>query len=412
MRKKGYIVRTLLILMIILSMVLTIKLGIDAGNQPKNHHPQSTLTDNRSAEDLLLPTAFYEHRQNKVYEETKESQLSKIMSKLKEMDVSVEHHKEKWNLDKIKKAQSFSEGLELAYASVISLHDFQEIYNFKGKLTIPDMMFNHIFINFETKEIVFVNSVQKEAWVLSVNQSLTPLKELMTTQGVEMEHVDQNSLSYVPIHEQKMPKYSYILSQQPYTVFTQSFFKNPTSVETTGDDIHTIFKGDQSEEMRVNNKNGVLSLMINDDGDKKSSELLLSLEVVSRLGQDFGNLRYFDHQNGHYEFYAFVEGYPIFADDYRGRVSISFLNQQFRLMTNQSVIQIPIPDNRVVTLKSGRDVVKQLHRHHLNFKRIHRIQIGYTWQETKTDTQAVTLVPTWLVYYDKEWYTLDQLLKK
>ena len=411
-KRGGYIVRGLLVVMILLSLFLSFKLGIDSGNQQKTHHPQSLLTNNRSAEELLLPTSFYEHVQNKVYEETKESQLSRIMDEVQKLTFSATSYLDHLSFEKIKEAQHFAEGLEFVYATPITLRDFQEVYGLKGKLSVPDMTFNRIFINFETREMIFINADKKESWTLRTQDSMAPLKERLEDKGMEVTLISDTTLAYVPIKEQKIPKYSYILEDQSYNVFIQALFTDPNSVETTGDAMHTIFKGNQNEEMRINNKNGVLSVWVPIETSDKASDLLKTIEVVSRLGQDFGDLRYFSEKDGHYIYASFVEGYPILAKDYCGKVDVSLLRRQLRLLTNQSVVQIPIPDSRTVTLPSGKEVLKTLKKHHINLSRVQRLQIGYEWEKAKTDTQAVTLIPTWFVYYDKQWTPLHDIIKK
>ena len=54
-----------------------------------------------------------------------------------------------------------------------------------------------------------------------------------------------------------------------------------------------------------------------------------SYQAIKRIANNMGIVRYFANQNGTIVYRNFVEGYPIFSDQNKGRIEVSFLKDNY-----------------------------------------------------------------------------------
>ena len=410
-----YVIRFLLITMILLSIILMIRISVNIGSsttQQIQAQPASDMV--RDDKKLLLPTSLYHHEQEKIYDASKESSALEVMTALSQLEFYEKKHLDHLSVADLKKWQSFSNGVELNYTTPIDFHYLQSIYDLNIDRT-PKIKMTDLWINFDTKEVMLLNRQEKEGYLFGLNGHWkTFLKETTAKfkHRYEVVNVSKDYIGYLPKDKVNFSVYTYMMSFQPYNNVTQALFTNPNSVTTSGDDHHIVFTGDREEEMRVNNNNGVMSIVREMDDQWRGDGLLSSLAVVSRLGNDFGELRFVENEGNNYYYYVFVEGYPIFTNYYRGQVEVSVSKQTMKLFMNQETIHVPVPETKTITLKNGKTIMKDLQKHHIHLDRIERIQLGYQWKEIKEEMQsAIQLIPTWFVHYDDEWVPLEDVLK-
>lgn len=410
-----YIIRLLLIVMIILSIVLMVKISVNIGNINQIKTPSTSVSDSlRDEKKLLLPTAMYHHEQETIYDVSKESLALKVMNQLSDMTFYEKKKTMRLPLSDIKEWQRFANGIEMNYTTPIAFSYINSIYHFNLERHLPNIKVTDLWLNCDTKELLLLNRQTKEGYLYGLKGNWKRLKEIITKEEnhrYEMASVSDDYLGYLLKKEETVPIYTYMMSFQPYTNVTQSLFDNPSNVTTSGDEHHIIFSDERDEEMRLNNNNGVISLVKNIDQAPEDA-LLDSLSLVSRLGNDFGELRFMEGTEDTYRYYVFVEGYPIFTDYYRGQVEVDITKRYVKMMMNQETIHVPVPETKKVTLLSGKEVMARLKEKHIHLDRLDRIQLGYQWKEVKGETQsAVQLIPSWFIHYDNDWLTLDEILK-
>lgn len=412
MRKRDYLVRILLIIMIVMSVILTLNISLNVGDNDSPVSDISPHTENgRSVHELLLPTSYFVHHKKRIYEIPKESELLKITDQLKETRLTEKNAIKSISMDDIKKIREYNEGTEFYYAGGLTLRDFNDAFSLQIDTILPDFKFNWIFINLSDNEMVFVNVKHHQVYSLSIHDPKVIKEGLPKDYGMEMISIHGEHLNYLPKYQHDLPVYRYLLSMQPYNNFTQALFTNPNSIETKEDGTHSLFKGNQDEELRINSITGVAALSMSmDQSMKGDSSLHMASDIVSRLGNEFGKLRYYTSDGDKTTFNVFVEGYPIFSEYYKGKVEVEVNKPRIKVFTNQESIHIPIASYHTQKVESGQMLIRQLKRKNIRFSRIQNIQLGYEW-ETSSDKKTVSLVPKWYIQYDHHFIPVNQLLK-
>lgn len=107
----------------------------------------------------------------------------------------------------------------------------------------------------------------------------------------------------------------------------------------------------------------------------------------------------------------FIEGYPIINQNYKGQISFEVNSKQSvqTVTTNLEAIQVPIPTDATVSLKSSKSIIDAIKDKDPSIK-IENICIGYTWHNLGDNTQVVELVPEWFVKIDNQWHDTSDLM--
>ncbi len=213
----------------------------------------------------------------------------------------------------------------------------------------------------------------------------------------------------------KLKKYSYILSQQPYTVFRNAFFQKPDEVKNNDESSELIFY-DGNETMSIHSDTqvvdfrGELPTIEEASGDIFSE----SFPYISKLGSSLGNIRYFDRKENKIDYRIFVEGFPVFGSDSKGQVGIEIGDDsggsEVNIQTSLNTIQVPIPSDEEVELPNTENVIQNLVDKGADKGKIQSIIVGYTWQNIKETNRVVDLLPEWYVKYQEQWYSVSELL--
>lgn len=131
-----------------------------------------------------------------------------------------------------------------------------------------------------------------------------------------------------------------------------------------------------------------------------------------------GSLRFFDRTKDQVNYRIFVEGYPVFAEDYQSEVNFTITsegNEQevpVRIQTSLNTIQVPIPADETKELPNSQTILGKLRENHAEEELIGAIVIGYERQNIDSASGVVDLIPMWYVRYDSEWLSFDDLMKK
>lgn len=214
----------------------------------------------------------------------------------------------------------------------------------------------------------------------------------------------------------KLKKYSYILSQQPYTLFRNAFFQKTDEVKTNNESSELLFyNGNESmtihSEMQIVDFRG--EIIQEDTSDNIFSQ---SFPYISKLGNSLGNMRYFDRDKNQIDYRIFVEGFPVFGSDSKGKVAIEVsadrIDSQVKIQTSLNTIQVPIPSDEEVELPSTGTVIQNLIEKGAAQEKIESIIVGYTWQNIKETNRVVDLLPEWYVKYQNHWYAVNDLLER
>jgi regulatory protein YycH of two-component signal transduction system YycFG len=216
----------------------------------------------------------------------------------------------------------------------------------------------------------------------------------------------------------RLKKYSYILTTQSYSLFRNAFFQNPDQAKGEEEESgsRSFVSGHEElimdEQKRLVTFNGELPSDL-----AKESMYSQSFNYVSRLGTSVGNLRYFDHHDGQINYRIFVEGYPIFSQSSKGKMTVKIQHApntptpQVKIETSMDTVQVPIPSDEEVELPSTLEVENSLAAAGIELDKIQSFIIGYTWQDIDGVNKLVALTPEWFVKYEDTWYSANQLMQ-
>ena len=125
-------------------------------------------------------------------------------------------------------------------------------------------------------------------------------------------------------------------------------------------------------------------------------------------------MRYFDRENNQIDYRIFVEGFPVFGSDSKGKVEIEIgadqVDSQVKIQTSLNTIQVPIPSDEEVELPQIEKVIQSLLDKGADKEKIESLIVGYTWQNIKETNRVVDLLPEWYVKYQGQWYAVNDLL--
>ena len=213
----------------------------------------------------------------------------------------------------------------------------------------------------------------------------------------------------------KLQLYSYISTDQPYTLFRDAFFLNTRDIKVNDDTNDAlVLSNHQGDMLSISLNDQMVHFRANQVDFHNQNMYRVSADYVSRLGTNLGQLRFFQREDKKIIYRAFVEGYPLFRKDDNGKIVVSFsdLGQEntrnMEISGNLTTLQVPIPSDKTKTLPGALTICEKLQS--LGIKALPEMTIGYLWEEIQ-DTGVVDLTPTWFAYYQNQWLPYDELVR-
>ncbi|MGG5304854.1 hypothetical protein IGK16_002477 [Enterococcus pernyi] len=421
-------IRIGLILMVALSLYFSYAIWLSpAGKTSINlEESNSQVIESQSyrkASEIYLPLHLTWFQTDTVKETNSENLISQIhgwiegarFGKLTEV---VEADQEKFNQKK-----SLNEGIEFSYNAPYLLGGYVKAFGLNidlGSVQNEDVYFTSVQFDLKDEKVSFIDYDQRTIYEASLSMDWKEIEHDLNSSDVNWTPVFRTPESIETQHSIKEPmklkKYSYILSQQPYTVFRNAFFSQPDAVKNNDESTELIFY-DGNETMTIHSENQIVDFRGDlPTIDEPNNIFTDSFPYVSKLGGALGNVRYFDRNKNTIDYRIFVEGFPVFGSDSKGKVGIEIgneqVNNQVSIQTSLNTIQVPIPSDEEVELPSTDDVYQELVDNGAEESKIELIIVGYTWQNIEETNRVVDLFPEWYVKYQGEWYSANELLTK
>lgn len=430
MKLSEKLIRVGLILLVGISLYLSYMIWLNPTARNNVTNVQETITNTEklrsTKENVFLPLRLIWLDGETVRQTNTESFISKIQKVVTEGEYEAVTSKTYDTQEEFNKHGDIAKGIELYYFGPFLLSEYNDA--FKMKLNLDGIskgdntFFTKIQLDLEKHVIRFINSRRRqisEAYMTLDEGKLTDLLKGTKEEWLTMTAEDRlSSLQYNTANAVELKRYSYMASNQSYAVFRDAFFTNPQDVRNN-DESSELVLFDGSENMTVSDDKYVVDFRGGLPTDTKSTDIYRqSFEYVSKLGTNLGNLHFFDYSGDQINYRVFVEGYPVFGEDYQGEVDFSLSSdergtlQQLHLKSNLSVIQVPIPADETVTLPSSQEVLAQLKAKQIDEDKLSAIVIAYQRQAIDNASSVVDLVPMWYLRYDLKWYSYDQLLAK
>ncbi|MBP1042685.1 hypothetical protein I6N95_16840 [Vagococcus sp. BWB3-3] len=428
MKLGGRLIRFGLVSMIVLSLFLSWKIWTNSGSKDlvdNSKNSESTM-NMKQPKDVFSPVKLiYHDDQGKHFYSNKENLISSITKEVLRLSrerLTVYSEKDGARyLESQTKPNSF----ELVMGSPISLAYFLEINDQDVTRGIEeDMSFQRLVVSLDEDVMYVLNDKNQQVYRIKFKGDLSEIRRLLrdtNNRFIEVLHEDSElPVFYQFIEDITLKKYSYILSTQSYTLFSQAFFDNPQEImpndsNRNSRDVDLI--NAEGDSLKISYDTGEAQF----SGRIKPETVLVNpthniytdtFYYVQSIGNSMGTIRYFEGRGNKVTYRNFVEGFPIFSDHTKGRVEVTRNNQIIQVMTNQETIQVPIPSDEEVTLPNTERIVAQLEAAGIQRKELEDLQIGYTWEANQETKQVVDLVPEWYVKLDNYWDNVANVIQK
>ncbi|KAF1299618.1 hypothetical protein BAU15_02955 [Enterococcus sp. JM4C] len=383
----------------------------------------------RTASETFLPLRVVWYDENEIKESTSENLITNIQKELTKAEIGKVEKKVSEDKEAFASYSQIENGIEMGYASNFLLAKYNDAYKMSMNLSSANegnLYFNHLQIDYDKNKIRFLNYSTFSVYEATIEVNKKAIEDFLTQKNASllaMKPANDSILGhqYSTQNKIKLKKYSYILAQQPVSLFRNAFFQNPENVQENNS-VFSFYSG--REVLSVSDSDQVVDFKGEIPSEGKRMDLFSgSFSYIEKLGNTIGNLRYFDYSSGTVNYRTFVEGFPVFGDGKQGKVSIDIqraaANQvgkksayTIHIETSRNTIQVPIPSDEEVELVSTNEIIQQLIAEGALVEKINNVMIGYTWEVIKDTKSVVDLRPEWYVQYEETWYSAKELLQK
>ena len=416
------VIKVSLVTMILLSLFLSWKIWTKPANRSlaeKDKNSGEELVHSKKMTDVYVPTKLFYHESKDEYlYSNKESMILDIHHKVTGFNFN---NGKEMNQKEIEEIIYAGDAFNLLFPEEYPLSVYEEIYDLT--LDIPsemkDMMFNRIIFSLKDDKIYFVNHQLDKGISYDVEGDSKSIESILK---------DKKKANYLPVSltpeniagiyylvdDVELKTYSYILAPQSFTTFTKAFFNQPNDLYSNESDNVNVSNG-EGESLTIQSATGEVTYFgkLKKGKDRGNNSLYYdTFQYVENLGNTLGTLRYFDSKEGDIIYRNYIEGYPVFGQDMKGRLEVGVKNKSVFVRTNQETIQIPIPSEETVSLIPTEELMANLVAAGVDVSKVDDVQIAYEWQANAETKQVVDLVPTWYVKFEDAWYPATVLMEQ
>lgn len=423
------IIRVALFALILLSLILTYAIWLSPTSKMADVNTSNQAVKNNQnyakATDAFLPIRGIWDLAEGKFQTSSENLLATTQARLTESTFGQLQEVANGE-EEIKNYYSLDSGIELNYEGGFSLTEYIKVFdmpiNLNSLKESDNIFFSKIQVDFANKKIRFLNYSKGTVYEATMSGDFSGIENIyQKNQSKYLPMSDENPLVPRLLRTKervRLKKYSYILTTQSYSLFRNAFFQNPDQAKGEEEDDGARSFASGHEELIMDEQKRFVTFTGELPEDlAKESFYSQSFNYVSRLGTAVGNLRYFDHHDGQINYRIFVEGYPIFSQSSKGKMSVKIdqspnaATPQIKIETSMDTVQVPIPSDEEIELPSTLEIENSLAVVGLDLEKVQSFIIGYTWQDIDGVNKLVALTPEWFVKYDSTWYPANQLMQ-
>lgn len=374
-------------------------------------------------EQVFLPIKVRYTEDDKSQETQNESLLVQIQQVLSNKTYQKSKWKSYFNEADYSKATLFENGLELTYGMIFPLVEYIDLFNLSIDLTEEEQVevyFTKIQLDFIKNEIRFINEEDWTVFTIEPEKKLTEMLKKLKEIDYQWRAVEVNPEilpnKFLTTQELTFKKYSYIASTRRYTLFRDAFFSNPKNVRSNVNTTDTYLY-DGAESLTMKQKQDIVFFQSILEETNGMNIFAMSFPYVQRMGSNYGSVRVLNQARNQIDYRMFVEGFPIFAEEFEGQLAFEFSDndqsnqKNMNIQGNLKTLQIPIPSKEEVVLPATQTLVSNLSKNGADLKRIRTFLIGYEWKNIE-NTGVVDLIPNWFVKYGDTWLSYEELLNQ
>ncbi|MCF6515583.1 hypothetical protein GSH19_05375 [Lactobacillus sp. S2-2] len=423
---RGKILPLLLAIVIGISLVLSAFILINPSNYSNaNNQNESTELRNENSDtkihDLYAPTQVIQNWSNgQQYTLTSETSnvINDFFNEIKSN--SIERITAKNSLDN----NDYFEFLKnpnqimLNYESKIPFNLTDISVNKTQKSKAKKVEFNRIIVPLNNKNRYYLlNDDNKKVYELRVKSLNYDRIYQILNKNIKRQQVQINRLNNKPfVYYQKptsMKVYAYLLKQQTQSFYTSNVFGNSNDENVKRRQNRTIYSN-QNQILTFNDNDIRYNDYRVDDKDSNyEQELKSAYYGAINIGVPIDNSVFYgyDKKNDTVNFRNLIESYPIFSQKRIGTYTYHSTKSSKNYQFSDENFQVPIPSNKNnVKLPNTNEVLSEIAKVGINIRDVSDIKIGYQTKFNKKNNLLVSLVPTWFINYQNNWYNYNQLL--
>lgn len=287
---------------------------------------------------------------------------------------------------------------------------------------LSNMTFDYVVFPLFQGEAYFYNSRSQDTYVVSYEGDLDDvIQGWVDEYDLPLIPVDENVLGnkvfYLPEEQRVVAHKSYLLNRLPNSLFVDILFDNPEDVNVRSSEEGVRYNDYYSELFISSETNSVVynREQYNDSGQEIQTLIEEGYDVMSRLENwpDGVHLSDVDYENQRIFFRRYLDGLPLFAENYEDGITIEFSGETLiGLSVNMNIAQIPIdPADGVIekTLPNGETVINIILSEVQDPSAVENIRIGYEWLYNEETRRVAQFVPYWFYRYEGTWHKIESL---
>ncbi len=292
---------------------------------------------------------------------------------------------------------------------------------------IANVFFDRIIINLNQRNVIsFYHTKSKAFYTTSLLEDKpTDLNIFLNKDNLSYlsatPMILKDKIKYLPTGSFEMSYKSYILDQLSKTSYINNFFPDTSLVDVRSSENYTRYI-DLTKEVTIDDTNHVLNYLRQIQGSNE-------LNAVERYNRSFKQIDRFENwsdtfvlsnYNREDEILSFrreIQGIGVFSpNEYESVSEISLVENgvtHLKIPLRFANTPINIKGSPKKTLISGVEMVEELRTVFTEeeFQKIDDFSLGYSWQESKEESQVINFNPSWYILYENKWVMLSSLLE-
>lgn len=381
-------------------------------------------------DEVVLPYKVVYRLENRFSGTTSPFDVEKLMRvmqtwEIENIQLAPAYNMKQWN-DEVRKSNRFT----MFYYTEIPFANMDDIVPMDNK-TLPNASFDRVMVDWNENgagemTVHFVSSNSGQHFVGRARRiDSVQFEEKVVAPAVDFdtyaEIVRENKASLiVPSEQVEAINYTYILEEIEPEKFRDALFNDPKVVRKSSVGLLTEEYSDDSALMNVDLLNHSFNFVypsaeLNETGNE--SELISnSVDFINVHGGWTDDYRLVNVQpsNQLVEYQLFLQGYPVFSDMMRTKISTYWGNGQvYRYVRPFYKLDVSVPSATDVTpLQSGFQIAQNLQATNVElFNTIDELKIGYYLTRDK-DNRIFSLQPSWFYVENGNWTRVETLSEK
>lgn len=429
MKIKYYILPSLLAIAVLISIWLSSSIWTNPAHYQRTQGESNPTTqvDTKPISSVYAPTQVLETKESgKQYMLTNESvnlitAIGQQMHGYKDAQFKQLHNGDKNAYMRVLRMHN---SIMLNYPSEINLKIVSDFVN-SAFDKLPNVTINRIVIPFNDDNNIYVlGDKNYKIYRIHVKDTNTDGIESVINKNVRRLPASVKMLSGVPFINFnkgfKMPQYGYLINKTSQNYYVTRLLSDTQDISVKRHRNSTVYNDENSRQISFNN-DGEVNYYDSHPGaisTNMTQFLSNSYKNISNImtSESLANIRYFDYSNKNsmVVYRNYVEGFPIFDQTSYGAVQMKLVdNTSLKYNFSLNNLQIPVPTGRPnVKLENTDQVINKLKARGYQINKIHDIELGYQWTNTKSSDILITLEPTWFVNYNGKFMNYNQMLLK